>query len=246
MKRPLLFIASILLLSSCTQYQYLTVSGENIAKNDKYEFISENDTVKVQYSFADNGKVGIVLYNKSSQPLEIDWRKSAVIVDGKAYGYYNPNAAITATVERDSLRWQQKFRRFGDHLYLASVNGSVLIDEPSQFIPPASFIYKEPLVLPVNGIDNLREEGLKKESVQLAHDTGGVMSVSYKKAQFARDSSPVRFRSYITLRSGSSGSQKEFTVEHNFYVSEVWKTSSGPDDFPSEAVKRSDRFYLAQ
>lgn len=243
MKRPLLFPAVMIFLSSCTQYQYLTVSGENISKNEKNEFVSENDTLKVQYSFADyNGKVGITLYNKSAGPLEVDWKKSALIVDGKAYSYYNPNAVIAATVE-DSLN--RRTAGLGNPRYLASVSGSVLIDEPLQFIPPASSIYKEPLLLPVNGIDNLPEQDLKKESIQSAEYSDGAVSISYKKARFAKDSSPLHFRSYLTLRAGSGGSQKEFTLEHSFYVSEVWKTASAPDDFPAEAVKRSDRFYLA-
>ena len=195
----------------------------------------------MQYHFTDyKGKVGISIYNKSGQPLEVDWKKSAVIVDGKAYSYFNPNLAIEATIQREPLSQQQRFARLGDPVYLASINGSVFIDQPTEFIPQASFIYKEPLVLPLQQIQNLPEERAVKASLNLAQ----TVVVPYKKIAFAKDSLPVRFRSYLTLRIGNSAAQKEFTVEHNFYVSEVWKTSSVPDDFPTEAIKRGDRFYL--
>lgn len=241
MKRllPLFFLAA--LLSSCIQYQYLTVSGVNIPKNDKNEFISENDTVKVQYRFTNyNGQIGIRIYNKTTEPLEIDWRKSAVIVDGKAVSYFSPTATISATVERDSARWQNSSLGFRDPAYLASLNGSVFINEPTQFIPPSSFIYKIPLALPVEPFQNLPERRAEK----LPTKSTGNLFVSYKRMTFEKDSSPLQFRSYLTFRIGNTGSQKEFTVEHNFYVSEVWKTAAGPEEFPKNAVYRDDRFYL--
>ncbi len=241
MKPIVLLLSTTIMLSSCTEFQYLTVSGENIIKNDKHEFVSENDTLKVQYHFNGyRGKVGISIYNKSGQPLEVDWKKSALIVDGKAYSYFNPNLAIGATIQRDTLSQQQRFARLGDPVYLASINGSVFIDQPTEFIPQASFIYKEPLVLPLSQIQNLPEAKAEKANLNLAQ----TVVVPYKKIHFAQDSSPVRFRSYLTLRIGNNAAQKEFTIEHNFYISEVWKTSSAPDDFPAEAIKRGDRFYL--
>lgn len=240
MKTILLLSATVCLLASCTQYQYLTVSGVNVPKTEKNELIVENDTVKIQYQFADyRGKVGISVFNKSGQPLEIDWKRSAMIVNGRAASYFDPNATISATVE-DSLRWRTRFASLAGPAYLASFSGSIRINEPTQFIPPSSFIYKVPLVLPVEPLQNLAEDSAKTEGFRFAES----VEVFYKKLDFAPGSSPIQFRSYLTFRIGGTGSQKEFTLEHSFYISEVWKTSHKPGNFPENLLNRGDRFYL--
>ncbi|GAA4729823.1 hypothetical protein [Flavisolibacter ginsenosidimutans] len=240
--KPILLSGTLALaLSSCTQFQYLTVSGTNLVKNERNELTAENDTLKIQYHFADyKGQMGIGVYNKTTELLEIDWKKSAIIVDGKAFSYFNTNAIISGVIERDSLQWRKYLRGLGDPVFLASLNGSVWIDQPTQFIPPLAYIYKAPLALPIEQLQNLPEQTAKKERTLLAED----VYTSYNKMEFKKDSSPLTFRSYLTFRIGGAGSQKEFTVEHNFYVSEVWKTTSGPDNFPETMINRGDRFYL--
>lgn len=239
--KPMLLLAALAgLLSSCTQYQYLTVSGVNVSKNEKNELVSENDTLKVQYNFTDyKGRVGISIYNKSNQPLEIDWKRSAIIVDGKAWSYFDPNATIGATLE-DSVQLRSRFASVSNPAYLASFNGSIRINEPTQFIPPSSFIYKVPLSLPIEPIQNLPEEQARREAFRLAEG----VTLYYKKMDFEKNGSPLQFRSYLTFRIGGTGAQTEFTLEHSFYVSEIWKTASGPGSFPEAVVNRGDRFYL--
>ena len=241
MKPILLSLTLAFVLFSCTEFQYLTVSSPSLAKNERNELVGENDTLKVQYHFADyKGQIGISVYNKTTQPLEIDWKKSAIIVDEKAYSYFNPNAAISAVIEKDSLYWRKRLAALSDPFYVASLNGSILINEPIQFIPPSAYVYKVPLALPVEQLQNLPEQAFQKQKFMLAED----VYTTYSKMEFKKDSSPLKFRSYLTLRIGQTGSQKEFTVEHNFYISEVWKTSSGPDNFPEKMINRGDRFYL--
>lgn len=241
MKPILLPLTLVLFLFSCTEFQYFTVSSNTLTKNDRNELVAENDTLRVQYHFADyKGQIGISVYNKSAEPIEIDWKKSALILDGKAYSYFNPNAQLNATLQKDSLAWQNRFRRFGDPLYLASFNGSLFIDEAVQFIPPSSSINKVPLTLPVEPFQNLPEQRATKEKAMWAAD----VYTTYRKMDFQKDSSPLTFRSYLTFRIGATEAQKEFTAEHIFYVSEIWKTVSGPDNFPDSMLKRGDRFYL--
>lgn len=173
-------------------------------------------------------------------PIEVDWKKSAVIIDGKAISFFSPTASIAATVERDSLQWQNRFLGFREPTYLASLNGSIFINEPTQFGPPSSYIYKVPLALSIEPFQNLPEQQAKKESAKWVNNA----TVSYNKLEFHKTASPLQFRSYLTFRIGDTGSQKEFTVEHNFYISEVWKTIYGPANFPENVLNRGDRFYL--
>lgn len=79
-KLPLVFICSLLLLSSCTRYQYIYLNS-SIPKNSKQEYAYENDTIAVSYSFeGQNCPLNIKIYNKLSAPLFVDWRRSSAIV----------------------------------------------------------------------------------------------------------------------------------------------------------------------
>jgi hypothetical protein len=124
--------------------------------------------------------------------------------------------------------------------YIASFHGSILINEPSQFIPPASYIWKVPLAIPVDPFLALPDAVAKKETTRNYNN----LPVTYRRFAFDGADSPAQLRSYLTFRMGSNGSQREFTLEHKFYVSELWKSSSGPEYFAEVLHQRADRFYI--
>ena len=79
--RNFLLISCFILLSGCAQYQYVFIDS-HLNQNDKKEFIKENDTVMVKYTFSgENMPITITIYNKLQQPLYIDWERSAVIIN---------------------------------------------------------------------------------------------------------------------------------------------------------------------
>ena len=81
--KKLLCIAcfGMIILSSCSKYQYISINS-NLTQNDKREFISENDTVKVTYTFQGEAcPMKVEIYNKLQKPLYIDWSKSYLIID---------------------------------------------------------------------------------------------------------------------------------------------------------------------
>ena len=241
MKPNLLLFLLFFVLTACTQYQYLTVTGVDIAKIENTGFVSENDTLKIQYAFSDyKGKVGISIHNKLNQPIEIDWKKSAIILDGKAISLFSSNAVISATIEQDSMRRRNLFANVTDPFYLASLNGSIHISEPSNFIPPASYIYKVPIALPLEQFQNLPEQSAKTERASSLNN----VQHTYKSFAFEKEGSPLRFKSYLTFRTGDGSAAKEFTAVHHFYISEVWKTEMGPEYFPQYVLHNGDRFYL--
>jgi hypothetical protein len=103
----------------------------------------ENETLKVTYRFSgDHGPVKITIYNKTNEPLEIDWRKSALIMNGNAYGYYSPNLLLNGSVSPDTLRLAY------NHSFFSDVKANIYVNEPSHFIPPKASISKIPLSLP--------------------------------------------------------------------------------------------------
>jgi hypothetical protein len=137
MKLTSLILAAFL-YSSCT-FEYFTLSSDQLSKNENNDFVIENDTLKVTYRFSGEKRpVSITIYNKSNEPLEIDWKKSALIMNGQATSYYSPNLYVNGSVQQDTA----KRYVFGDRSFLANVTADIYVNEPSQFIPPKSSISK--------------------------------------------------------------------------------------------------------
>jgi hypothetical protein len=227
----LIFITFI--FCSCT-YQYFTLSANHLSKNENNDFVIENDTLKVTYRFSgDKRPVNITIYNKTNEPLEIDWRKSALILNEQAKSYYSPNLYVNGNIEQDTGRRYI----FGDRSFLANVTADVYVNEPYQFIPPKSSISKIPATLPVYSLE-LPSDQLKKAT----YDSGSQYSIKYKKIEYGPDKSPFSFRSYLSFNYGGD-QKKEFSLDHRFYVSEIWQTGNYPLDFPQELLGRGDFLY---
>lgn len=236
MKPLLLSIGLIAFLSSCTHYNYYTISGKNVPKTETNQLVSENDTLRIEYQFSDHGgKIGFKIINKSDEIVEVDWRKSAIIAGGKAVSYFNPAGLINGRIERDTLAENGSS-------FVADVRASFVISEPVQYIFPRSHLQKI-------SFGSLKENILVRE---LRKDEGefiklperGVVSVSYRKVQFSPEQTPLSFRSFLTFRIGKGADQKEFSLEHLFYISEHWQSTSASFDFPEEIVRRSDWLSL--
>lgn len=82
-------ILSFMLMSSCTSYQYVTLSG-NLPQGESNDFYVENDSVLVWFSFDGQYEpVTLEINNKLSKPVYVDWSKSSIIINGESYNY-NP------------------------------------------------------------------------------------------------------------------------------------------------------------
>ncbi|RYZ61094.1 MAG: hypothetical protein EOO14_05895 [Chitinophagaceae bacterium] len=232
---PLLLFA--ILFASCSQYQYLTISGVNVPKNDQHALVSENDTLRAEYFFVPNeGVVSIRLYNKTANPLEINWRKSALIINGKPTSYFDNKQIINGQVQSSSWQLGRRSSAAGD------LSGEIQGSEQTQFIPPQSYIESRPLKLSLSPVQALPAERGEEKVFRY----GDQNTVKYKRFPFGPDNTPTKFRSYLTFLIGKSGATQEFSVEHQFYVSEVWKSASGPQYFDIALLNRFDRFVLVQ
>lgn len=197
MKPNLLLLVLVSLLISCTNYQYLTVSGLNVPKKEKKELVIENDTLRIQYLFKEiEGGVIVRIQNKTAGPLEVDWRKSAVIINGKTLSYYDPNQSFSGQIQTASRR------SFGSTVTSGDVIGQLQSGEQLQFIPPMSFIDSRPLNLSINSNYQFSDEKAKKVVLELPNHR-----VIYKRLHFESETSPAHFRSYITIRVGKTASQ---------------------------------------
>jgi hypothetical protein len=75
------FLSCLVILSGCSRYQYVSINS-HLDQNDKKEFVNENDTISIKYSFAgENFPLTITLYNKLRQPVYIDLQRSTVVIN---------------------------------------------------------------------------------------------------------------------------------------------------------------------
>lgn len=234
--KPLLLIFFTAFLFSCTEYQYMAVSSSQLAKNSNNEFVVENDTLKITYRFNGyHGPVKIIIYNKSNEPLEINWKKSALIMNEQALSYYSPNLFLNGTIQQDSLR--NLF--YGNSFYTSDIQANIYVNEPSQFIPPQSSISKVPLSLPMTeGIP--LPDSIKKETYMGSDNS----FTKFKRIKYSREQSPISFRSYLVFNYGGDRF-REFSLNHSFFVSEIWQSASSPFDFPAEITDKGNVFNLS-
>ena len=130
-RRNFILVSCFILLSGCAQYQYISVSS-HLDQNDKKEFIKENDTVKIKYTFAgENFPINITIYNKLQQPVYIDWQRSVVIINNVQVNdpfYHEGQSSFIAplsyvTVSSNSLKDQFIKPNPGDQKTYVLVSG---------------------------------------------------------------------------------------------------------------------------
>ncbi|MCC5930565.1 MAG: hypothetical protein JJU28_15065 [Cyclobacteriaceae bacterium] len=89
----------VLFSSACTRYQYALIESP-LPKNEDSSYLYENDTFSILYSFnGKNGPLQITFTNKSTQPLFIDWSRSAYIANGHQHSVWEEGSGQSAITQ---------------------------------------------------------------------------------------------------------------------------------------------------
>jgi len=239
--RPIILAALLIVaMSSCSTYQYVTLSSPQVPKNDKNEFIFENDTMKLVYNFhGEGGPMNLTVYNKTSQPLYVDWKKSALIEGNQPTSLFNRNVQISGTSTTSNNYPRTRLTPRSSSV----VNLSFDLPEGMDFIPPGTHINKElaTLVATAEPLKGTVAENSKQEK-QVGPD--GMTVIKWKRASFEEGQSPLTFKSYLTFVLGQNASL-EFSIQHSFYVKEVLETHNGPELFNLYG-QGGDNLYVRQ
>jgi hypothetical protein len=228
MKLTLLILISVF-ITSCVQFNYVTIDGENIKKNDQKEFVVENEEVKVIYRFTGyRGAVHISVFNKTDQPIAVNWKKSALIMNGNAVSYFSPVVNITGQARTDSSFFIST---------RSEIQAQGLVNPEIEFIPPSAAISRQPLQLPIYSFPYDAND-LKKQRVQ----TSDGSFITFRNQQFNKENSPMKFRSYLYLQQGSG---KEILLDHNFYVTDLKQSFENPVSFSAQ-VAAGDFIYFVK
>ena len=189
-------------LFACNRYQYSSVSSSQLDRNEINELVFENDSLKVVYNFmgSDLGPE-IFIENKLEEPVFIDWRESALVVNGHTNSY--------APIQVD--------------LYGNALQG-LLPGMPStiDLIPPRANVNKTPLVISQHYVTDIPKSMLHKTRY-----TAAGISRPVKTAIFTEGNSPMRFSSYISYMVGRSNNAP-LHMEHSFYISSVMNARAAP------------------
>ncbi len=197
------------ILTSCLVTQYNRVGSNELVLNEKNDFVFENDTVRIVYRFNGiGGPLQITIENRGSQPLRVDWKKSALVAGGEAHAYYRPAANLNGNVETGNNGYGQ-------------ISGQVTGEEALQFLPPDARITRR-----VGRIGELLEEPADFTGASWVKKGQGYSRLKYKELNFNENDSPLKFRSFITLISGP-GEGREFTLDHSFYLMSNLKYRNG-------------------
>ena len=234
--RPLLFhllsiLVVLLSLSGCQSYQYVTVKSD-LNNNDVGEYYIENDTVKVFFLFTGaNGPVIIEVINKLDQPLYVNWKNSALIVDGKSHPLWMDIADVN--INTDGVAYSYPNGQFIG----ASSSGTITKKEPISFLPPATSVINDNYKLAGRHIDIPKSHRPHKFTLPSAN---GFIDV--KKYEFAPDNSPMSFRLFLTYATDEQ-QKTSVVLDEAFWISEIITTDLPPESFPKNP---SNRFYVSK
>jgi len=217
--KTLLFASLLLLLlPSCKKYQYLTVVGEVYDEQTTANKI-ETDTLIVKYAFNGDGcPVEIVVFNKSTQPLYVDWSKSSVIIAGQRFSYWTDASTINTNTQSTEIRWTKNFSTTN-----SSTSGVIVKDERVSFIPPKSGIIYNPVALKNAWIDMDETSGKK---IKVPCTVESMNGVSY---DFTEENTPFEFRSFVTVATNEQFANPRF-FDTKFWVNSIVETQASPEE----------------
>jgi hypothetical protein len=233
MRTLILLPVLLFLLASCNRYQYLTVASDDLATNRKNEFVMETDTLVITYNFHGyKGPVQISIQNKSKEAIQIDWKRSSLIIGDNPVNYFNPEMQIRATVENERPLFNNR-----QYNTKSRLRGTITSQEGMEFIPPGSVITNADLYLAEELIDT-SAKGLRTEKIRSAG-----MYMKVKRGNFSRLTSPVPFRSYLTFITAGTES-RTFIVDHSFYISQLIDSYQQPRPDWLKDEEKGNEFYI--
>lgn len=241
----------MLMLTGCSSYYYSVLSSNDPSadRNGRREFVQENDTVRIAYSFnGEDAPVTIRVYNKLDEPLFVDWTRSALIIDDVATPYAEGETAVVegeSSISSSTATYP--WGRRGSDSYTSgqgNFSGRISLPAGVSFLPPKTKVEKTPLRLADFPFDKIPNDAYRKQSFPAVDGTPLTMRVK----EFTEEDSPLYFRSYLTLYTepaAGGGPSKPFTFERSFYVSKLFKTGDVPPTrFTADQQQAGDFFYV--
>lgn len=243
MLRTLPFAYLLFLFSSCTTYQYMTVSSNNIEQNDQREFVVENDSLRLRYSFyGPNAPVNLEVQNKLGKPIYVDWKRSALIINDKAFSYKPGSLTVSGSTYTSVDNWFSSANRgYSSASGGSSFSSTVEFPGDMEFIPPSARINQTPVHLISTFHEGKSRGEFTPQRVPMVMGKTGVM----QRATYNDSNSPLKFGSYLTVFVDGD-LNKPVVFHHSFYISEIIASSYGPHNFQFINDEEGDHFWISK
>ncbi|WP_343319685.1 hypothetical protein [Sphingobacterium multivorum] len=223
--KVLLLMYCAVFLSACSSNYLMTFNGENVKKDeDKGTFSFKNDTVQIDYSFADrDGRIYLRIENKIDKPILWDLKSSAMVINGKTQSYSAEQAAFNGKMNASVSDINAgKSTIFNETWVNGYITGSVNLPKDVVLIPPHAYVDGHYFDFK-NDVKSIVRSA-QKEKVYM-YDMSGE-SFAVKLARFEGADSPYSLRSYLTYSILEDGKAIVKTTEQKFYAAQLWQTGA--------------------
>ncbi|OKS88486.1 hypothetical protein [Mucilaginibacter polytrichastri] len=233
-KLLIILLAATALLPACSTYQMNTISSTNTTRDEKTgEFKLENDSVRIIYSFAgENAPIHMNIYNKLNEPVYVDWERSAFITGNQSYSYADDAVQISGDISGTSVGRGISFSN-------SNINAQATLPKNVAFIPPHAQITKTISRISRSTFRYISDSAFIKAKLPASF---GAENQKVKMAKFDKDSSPLFFKSYLTVYTLNGNTPKFTAYQNDFYVSQIIRSSQGPENFEFYQSGRGDLF----
>ncbi|MFZ1686727.1 MAG: hypothetical protein WAU70_04870 [Flavobacteriales bacterium] len=193
------------------------------------QWVFEADSVVVSYSFyASQGVMAFSVYNTSSRPLYIDWKRSSFIHNGAKYDYWVDElvSESNSTIAMQSVGLQTFDWGWTRPMRITSTLGNASVATTSfskraervAFIPPRSYLDQAKFKLHPNDQFMFNADQLALDAEPRSNRPSATTVVTTQT--FGPDTSPVRFRNYLAVARDEEVTDPKF-IDHEFWVSSI-------------------------
>jgi predicted transcriptional regulator len=196
-------------------YQVSEWNSKTVKYENSNEFSYDNDDVKVNYEFWNDSKgITFSVYNKSDNPITIDWTKSHFILWNYSNDFFKGSET---TFSSSNL---QRSTYYNITKTSQSSSSTVVKDKMESHIPPKSMVREEFYITNTLYFDcNNYFKKLKKDEVT--------------KFEFTELNSIYKLRNYLTYFVSEN---KIKTIDNDFFITQILNMNS--ETFEGEEIKK--------
>lgn len=211
-------IATALFLISCKSAQIFDTKPISNIREEKDNYVFENDTVRIVYSFWDQqGVLYYTLQNKLNIPIYIDWKKCSFIKNGQKLDYWIDEINSKSESKSKGINYIGRYYGVfeGTTSDKTTTTSKAIKSERIMFISPHSSIEKQEFLLYPFLLKHLDDDAIT-ETIK----THKNRDIPAKTKIYDVSNSPLIFRNFISL-STTENFATEYYIDNGFYVSKV-------------------------
>jgi hypothetical protein len=242
-KHALIIGALFTLIVSCSPkyIQIFSTKATNTQLQDN-NWVYENDTVKVTYSFwANKGVMSFAVYNKLDKPIYIDWKNSSFIYNSNKLNYWIDEQKSSLASYYGGYYYKGPLIKPGFTLNEGIQTSAATTIKPERitFLPPKSNYYRTQFyLLPVAyyKIDPKTADKILVDRVDNPNKKTTVYELNFDNIN-----TPLKFRNFMAF-SFSENSQSFFFIDNEFFLTSVKEMNA--KQFTSKQSNDGTLFYI--